>query len=117
MIKLLFFTFILLFLTGCSMKIETNHYKDGTKEYRDKFNNGTMIVKLKDNKCITPAKYTEKGYDLERIVELTEDCHVISIKDYSLDGKLVKTLHGYDLHKARDGFYEYLISRQRLESY
>lgn len=98
------------------MKMETNHYPDGTKEYKDRVSGGVMIVRFKNNAlCLSPAIYERPGYGIKRNIELTDICKVVSIKDYDDSGKLLLELKGNELVKASAGFYKYLEARERME--
>lgn len=109
-----FFIFTLFIFTGCTVKMQTNYLENGIVEYKDNVFGQVITIKQKDGYCLPNASFESSDVIIK--LELSNDCRVLSAKEYTLNGKLLQTLPDSALNQLSNSITNYLAERNNMQA-
>lgn len=81
---------LVVFITGCSVKMQVNKFPDGSIEYNDTFNGDKLQFRIKNDECYPDARMKLSRGIVK--VNLTKNCKVIKMDFYSFNGSFIQTM-------------------------
>lgn len=109
--KYVFSLALLLLFTGCSLKMDTHNYSDGTSAYDDEMNGLMVKILLDDGLCIKNGSTLKKG-NATILLTLTKWCKLINAEKY-VNNQFVESV----MNEETARFVEkYITDRKKIEN-